>query len=166
MVKLCRLWPGHVNYGLLKISSFKIKREFMYVMYNFLNKLIFRKTKRLIALKTLSKSINFNKTPLGETGCLANPYFLLTGCLGMQFFDSPPYPSTCVTYRIPCHVIGHQVHSHPILPREAEDFPRGDKHSKHVPLPTYLIYFSPNGSYLVGPIYMPKPPHRTLTARH
>ena len=26
------------------------------------------------------------KTPLGETGCLINPYFLLTGCLGIHFF--------------------------------------------------------------------------------
>ena len=23
--------------------------------------------------------VTFNKTPLGETGCLENPYFLLTG---------------------------------------------------------------------------------------
>ena len=30
---------------------------------------------------------NLNKTPLGETGCLSNPYFLLTGCSGIQFFD-------------------------------------------------------------------------------
>ena len=29
---------------------------------------------------------NLNKTPLGETGCLSNPYFLLTGCLDVQFF--------------------------------------------------------------------------------
>ena len=29
---------------------------------------------------------SLNKTPLGETGCLSNPYFLLTGCLGIQFF--------------------------------------------------------------------------------
>ena len=29
------------------------------------------------------------------------------------------------------------------LPREVEDFPRGDKYFKHVPPPTYLIYFSP-----------------------
>ena len=28
---------------------------------------------------------NLNKTSLGETGCLSNPYFLLTGCLGIQF---------------------------------------------------------------------------------
>ena len=28
------------------------------------------------------------------------------------------------------------------IPREVEDFPRGDKHFKHVPLPTYLIYLS------------------------
>ena len=25
------------------------------------------------------------KTPIGETGCLGNPYFLPTGCLGIQF---------------------------------------------------------------------------------
>ena len=27
--------------------------------------------------------------------------------------------------------------------REAEDFPRGDRHFKHAPLPTYLIYLHP-----------------------
>ena len=43
MVKLCKLWPGYVNYSLLKISSLKTKREFMYVMYYFLNELIFKK---------------------------------------------------------------------------------------------------------------------------
>ena len=37
---------------------------------------------------------NLSKTPLRETGCLSNPYFLLTGCLGIQFFDSPPFPNT------------------------------------------------------------------------
>ena len=37
---------------------------------------------------------NLNKTPIGEAGCLSNPYFLLTGCLGIQFFDSPPFPNT------------------------------------------------------------------------
>ena len=75
----------------------------------------------------------------------------------------PSLCSTCVTYRTPCHVIGHQVlPTQPLLPREAEDFPRGDKYFKHVPLLTYLIYFSPKGVYVVGPIYMPKPPHRTL----
>ena len=29
------------------------------------------------------------KTPLGETGYLGNPYFLLTGCLGIQFLIHP-----------------------------------------------------------------------------
>ena len=43
MVKLSKLWPGYVNYSLLKSSSFKIKREFMYVVHYFLNKLIFFK---------------------------------------------------------------------------------------------------------------------------
>ena len=75
----------------------------------------------------------------------------------------PSLSSTCVTYRTPCHAIGHQViPTQPLLPREAEDFPRGDKHFNHVPLLTYLIYFSSKGVYLVSPIYMPKPPHGTL----
>ena len=40
---------------------------------------------------------NLNKTPLGETGCLSNPYFLLTGCLGIQFFFiHPAYPTQSV----------------------------------------------------------------------
>ena len=95
---------------------------------------------------------SLNKTPLGETGCLSNPYFLVTGSSGIQFFDSPPFPtqsvrlplvtypslcSTCMTYRTPCH--GHQVLPTQPLPREVEDFPRGDKHFKHVPPPTYLF---------------------------
>ena len=46
----------------------------------------------IVVLLTLGKSLewalifNLNKTPLGVTGCLSNPYFLLTGCLGIQFF--------------------------------------------------------------------------------
>ena len=120
---------------------------------------------------------SLNKTPLGEIGCLSNPYFLLTGSSGIQFFDSPPFPtlsvrlplvtypslcSTCVTYRTLCHVIGHQVLPTQPLPREVEDFPRGDKHFKHVPPPTYLIYFSPKGVYVEGSIYVLRPLHGTL----
>ena len=70
--------------------------------------------------KTLNKSKKTSKTPLGETGCLGNPYF--TGCLSIQFFNSPlpltqsvrppmaTYPSlcsTCVTYGTLCHARGH-----------------------------------------------------------
>ena len=32
---------------------------------------------------------NLNKTSLVETGCLSNPYVLLTGSSSIQFFDSP-----------------------------------------------------------------------------
>ena len=97
-----------------------------YYIYEILNNFfVFDKYKNnIVVLLTLSKSLewtlifNLNKTPLGEIGCLSNPYFLLTGCLGIQFFDSPPFPtqsvrlplvtcpslcSTCVTYRMPCH---------------------------------------------------------------
>ena len=100
------------------------------------------------------------KTALGETGSLSNPYCLLTGSSSIQFFNSHPFPtqsvrlplvtypslcSTCVTYRTLCHAIGHQVFPTQPLPREVEDFPRGDKYFKHVPPPTYLIYFPPKG---------------------
>ena len=37
---------------------------------------------------------NLDQTPLGETGCLSKLYFLLTGCLGIQFFSFTPYPNT------------------------------------------------------------------------
>ena len=71
------------------------------------------------------------KTPLGETGCLGNPYF--PGCLSIQFSNLPlpltqsiklpmaTYPSLsspCVTCGTLCHAIGHQVLSHPL-----DDFP-------------------------------------------
>ena len=105
---------------------------------------------------------------------LRQPLFFWSGCLSIQFFNLPlpltqsvrppmaTYPSlcsTCVTYGTPCHARGHQVLFDPpgsltgryasltFIPREAEDFPRGDKHFKHVPPPTYLIYLSPKDLY-------------------
>ena len=124
------------------------------------------KSKKIVVLLNLGKSLgwalifNLNKIPLGETGCLSNPYFLLTGCLGNQFLIHSPfstqsvrlplviYPSlcsTCVTYRTSYHAIGHQLLPTQPLTREAEDFPRSDKYFKHAPPLTYLIYFSPKG---------------------
>ena len=46
---------------------------------------------RWLLLGWLLLTLSLNKTPLGETGCLGNPLFLFTGCLGIQFFDSPPF---------------------------------------------------------------------------
>ena len=82
--------------------------------------------------------VTFNKTPLGETRCLGNPYFLLTGAYASTFWihlliltQPVRLPvvtyhslcSTCVAYRTPCHSIGHQVLPHPpLIFREAEDF--------------------------------------------
>ena len=39
-----------------------------------------------------------------------------------------------------------------LLPKEAEDFLRGDRHFKHVPPPTHLICLSPKDLYTVGSI--------------
>ena len=51
--------------------------------------------------------------------------------------------STYVTYRIPYHASSHQVLPTTPLAREAEDFPRGGNHSKHVPLLIYLAWLQP-----------------------
>ena len=60
-------------------------------------------------------------------------------CLGTQFFSS----LTDLRDIIP----RLKSNSHSFLPREAEDFPMGDRYFKHVPLLTYLIYLSPKEIY-------------------
>ena len=82
-----------------------------------------------------------------------------------------------VTYGAPCHARGHsRPFSNPtlftvsatglresfllsgvfsltlLIPREAKDFPRGDRHFKHVPPRTYLFCLSAKELYTVGPI--------------
>ena len=79
---------------------------------------------------------------------LRHPVFWFTSLFLTQSVRLPlvTYPSlcsTCVTYRISCHTIGHWVLSTQPLPREAEGFPRGERHFNHVPPLTYLIYLSP-----------------------
>ena len=104
----------------------------------------------------LPLSFSLWKNFLGETGYLGSPYFLLTGCLSIQFFGLPltllvrppavNYHSLCstsVTYRMPCHAIGHKVFPMQPLPREVEDFPRVCNHSKHMSLLNYLSWLQP-----------------------
>ena len=137
---------------MIHVSSFIIDKKILFFIF-------FGVTVWLL-LEWLFLIFTLNKTPLGETGCLSNPYFLLTGCLGIQFLNSTPFPTqsirvplvtypslcnTCVTNRMPCHAIGHQVRPTQPVPREAEDFPRGDKYVKYVSLPTYLKHFSSKG---------------------
>ena len=102
-----------------------------------------------------------NKTPLEEIECLSKPYFFnffnpyllflkhsifwFTLFFWAQSVRSPlaPHHSQCsifVTYGTPCCSIGHQVLPTQSLPREAEDFSRGSKYPKHVPLPAHLDY--------------------------
>ena len=78
-------------------------------------------------------------------------YFLLTGCLGIQFFylsltqpvslHLSPNHLLCsirVTYGTPCQAISHEVLPTQPLPREAEYFLRGDRYPKHVSLLSYI----------------------------
>ena len=103
-------------------------------------------------------ALSLCKTPLGETGCLGNPYFFTywlpkhpvfwftslfpTQSVRLPLFTYPSLCSTCVTYRMTCHCIVHQLLPTQPLTTEAEDFPRGERHFKHVPPLTYLIYLS------------------------
>ena len=60
--------------------------------------------------------------------------FLFFECLGIQFFNS-----------LSCDLRGTMPlqKSPTLIPREAEDLPRGSNHSKQVPLPTYLAWLQP-----------------------
>ena len=91
---------------------------------------------------------------------LTHPF--LTQSVRLPLVTYPSLCSTCVTCGTLFDVIGHQMLPTQPLPRGAEDFPRNGKYFKHVPLLTYLIYFSPKGLYIVGPIYVLWSSHRTL----
>ena len=108
-----------------------------------------------------------NKTPLGETRCLSNPWFFYWLLNHLVFLIHPlsltqsvwphlvPYQSlysTCVTYGKPCRSIGHQVPPIQLLPTEVKDFPRSGKYPQDVPLPTYLDYLQSKGNYWLSSI--------------
>ena len=59
-------------------------------------------------------------------------------CLGIQFLIC-----SLVSYGMRCYARGH-LH---FLPREADDFPRGERYFKDMPLLTCLIYLSPKEIY-------------------
>ena len=78
------------------------------------------------------------RSPPGLSSTPTQGYFF--ECSGIQFFNSLTCDLRDTTPR---------QRSLPFLPREAEDFPRGDRHFKHVPLLTYLIYLSPKELYVL-----------------
>ena len=125
--------------------------------------LILNKSKNgWLLLRWLLLTFSLCKTPLGETGCLGNPYFThwlpehpvfwftLTQSVRLLMVTYPSLCSPCVTYETLCHAIGHEVLPTQHLPREAEDFPRDDRYFKHVPPLTYLISLSPKELYMAG----------------
>ena len=95
---------------------------------------------------------------------LVQPLLLFTGCTSIQFFSPyfltqrvrpslityPSLCSACVTNRTSYHAIGHEALPIQPLPREAKDFPRSNKHFKHVPPLTYLTCFSLKSTYIGG----------------
>ena len=66
--------------------------------------------------------------------------FFSTQSVRLPLFIYPSLCSTSVTYRVPCHVSGHQMLPTLPLPRGVDNFPRGGKYSKHVLLLTYLAW--------------------------
>ena len=73
----------------------------------------------------------------------------LTQLVRLQLVPYHSLCSTCVTYRTLCCAIGHQVILTQPLPSESENFPRGGKYPKHVPLPTYLSCLQPKSISLL-----------------
>ena len=147
--------PGFLE---LRLNTDKIK-------YNcvFRSLLIY---KNLLSININICLFNLCETPLGETGCLGSFYFtywlpkhpviwfilILTQSVRLPMVTYTLLCSTCMTYETLCYAIGNQVLPTQLLSREAEDFPRGDRHFKHVPPPTYLICWSPKDLYTVGSI--------------
>ena len=94
---------------------------------------------------------------------LSQPLLLFTGFLSIQFFDSPKHSQLGYLwlptphYAAPMRLTGYYTASlvtrcfptQP-LPREVEDFPRGDRYFKNVTPLTYLIYLSPKMLYVPG----------------
>ena len=88
-----------------------------------------------------------NKTPLGETGCLSSLYYLLAAQVYSLLIH--PFPNTVRqnTFGILPLTVQHlqdamprhwsPCTSHPTIPVEAKNFPRGGKYPKNVPLPTF-----------------------------
>ena len=103
--------------------------------------------------------VKVKQNSLGETGCLGNPYFIywwpkhpvffatLTQSVRLPMVTYPSLCSTYVAYRTLCHTIGHYVLPTVTLPREADDFSRGDSYFKYVSPLIYLIYLSPKEIY-------------------
>ena len=74
---------------------------------------------------------------------MSEHFFFFFECSAIQFFNS----LTCdLRDAMP------RQGSLTLLPREAEDFRRGDRHFKHVPLPRHLICLSPKELYTVDSI--------------
>ena len=82
---------------------------------------------------------------------------------GPPGYHHQTYPWMCityVTYRTLCNAIVYQELPNQPSPRKAENFPRGERNFKHVPLLKNLMYFSPKVLYMVGPICVLESPHR------
>ena len=115
-----------------------------------------QKQKKIITI-IIKLFFTLNKTPLGETGYLVNFYYLLAGQVS-SFLIQPLYQTQSVgTPLVPyCAVLVWLVGCHwspstsQSLPREAEDFLRGDKYPNDVPLPTFLAYLQPVKSKIVN----------------
>ena len=67
-------------------------------------------------------------------------FFFFFECLGIQFFN---LYRECYRFERVFFTLRRFFTLHSFIPREAEDFPRGNNHSKHVPLPTSLAWLQP-----------------------
>ena len=92
----CRLWASQKKLIAILLTLGKSKNS-CFAHFGQVKKYFsdFGQVKKLL-LRWLLLAFSLCKTPLGETGYLSNPYFLLTGSLNIWFFDSLPFPNTVI----------------------------------------------------------------------
>ena len=154
---------------------------------NLLRHVYFLKQKKLKLKFVVNK---YYKTPLGETGCLGNLYFIywlpkhpvfwfiltLTQSVRPPMVTYPSLCSTCVTYGTLCHARGHQVLPAPDFSsltcdlRDAMPRQRSLTHSRQVlPTPSFLPQLLTSSLTLpwaiarfLDPFYTFSPAHRRV----
>ena len=121
-----RLFSFFLSLQCIRISTlYYTRKNISYTrVVNFFYKFFYYKyfaVKKYLLLRLLLLTFILYETSLGEIGCLGNPYFIywlpkhpvfwftLTQSVRVPMVTYPSLCSTCVTYRILCHAIGHQV---------------------------------------------------------
>ena len=106
----------------LKMKKFQSVRKMKKKKKTLVKCFLYLKKWNFLALENL---IKLHKEKQGNHQKLEQP-LNFTKCSSIQFFNSPPFPNSSPSQAFPIQ----------LLPREAEDFPRGGRYFNHMSLLT------------------------------